>query len=347
MQISLSRKWSGRVTHQRFVMRDREREGEPRVAAPSRCRAAFTPCRSRGVFIRPRHRMSCARVLTTCSAHWGHLSPLYSCTVHCTAVQLSHQQHHYILSHRQSVSNSGSSQTLVTKCREILSSPVKNFDIIWLRSVLWPWMTLMKNFICGYLDSDNHHDIVSIFWLGKKIFCAWKKNIFLHTKIFLRWVFSGHVTARSMSRQPFDAEWDFIWHNAYHKVTLTQNSDVMKKYPAGKNTTIFSSVTKNCLNCLMLPPSLRNEHLGRSNICCAGDKVQRSQTLWFPKITRETKTLNYTKIFHWGSKKNIPFSGCHLSTALHLGQGSVIRDQNYPQSISCVQRAATGCSVCY
>lgn len=147
-------------------------EGEPRVAAPSRCRAAFTPCRSRGVFIRPRHRMSCARVLTTCSAHWGHLSPLYSCTVHCTVVQLSHQQHHYILSHRQSVSNSGSSQTLVTKCREILSSPVKNFDIIWLRSVLWPWMTLMKNFICGYLDSDNHHDIVSIFWLGKK-FCAW------------------------------------------------------------------------------------------------------------------------------------------------------------------------------
>ena len=184
-------------------------------------------------------------------------------------------------------------------------------------------MTLMKNFICGYLDSDNHHDIVSIFWLGKKLFWGLKKNIFLHTKIFLRWVFSGHVTARSMSRQPFDAEWDFIWHNAYHKVTLTQNSDVMKKYPAGKNTTIFSSVTKNCLNCLMLPPSLRNEHLGKSNICCAGDKVQRSQTLWFPKITRETKTLNYTKIFHWGSKKNIPFSGCHLSTALHLGTQSL------------------------
>ena len=182
MQINLSRKWSGRVTHQRFVMRDREREGEPRVAAPSRCRAAFTPCRSRGVFIRPRHRMSCARVLTTCSAHWGHLSPLYSCTVHCTVVQLSHQQHHYILSHRQSVSNSGSSQTLVTKCREILSSPVKNFDIIWLRSVLWPWMTLMKNFICGYLDSDNHHDIVSIFWLGKKSFGAWKKYFLAHRK---------------------------------------------------------------------------------------------------------------------------------------------------------------------
>ena len=267
---------------------------EPRVAAP---------CRSRGVFIRPRHRMSCARVLTTCSAHWGHLSPLYSCTVQCTTVQLSHQQHHYILSHRQSVSNSGSSQTLVTKCREILSSPVKNFDIIWLRSVLWPWMTLMKNFICGYLDSDNHHDIVSIFWLGKKIFCAWKKNIFLHTKIFLRWVFSGHVTARSMSRQPFDAEWDFIWHNAYHKVTLTQNSDVMKKYPAGKNT-IFSSVTKNCLNCLMLPPSLRNEHLGKSNICCAGDKVQRSQVLSDFRKSHERQKLSITqKYFIEGARK--------------------------------------------
>ena len=99
-----------------------------------------------------------------------------------STVQLSHQQHHYILSHRQSVSNSGSSQTLVTKCREILSSPVKNFDIIWLRSVLWPWMTLMKNFICGYLDSDNHHDIVSIFWLRKKYFSAWQKYFLAHTK---------------------------------------------------------------------------------------------------------------------------------------------------------------------
>ena len=186
---------------------------EPRVAAP---------CRSRGVFIRPRHRMSCARVLTTCSAHWGHLSPLYSCTVHCTVVQLSHQQHHYILSHRQSVSNSGSSQTLVTKCREILSSPVKNFDIIWLRSVLWPWMTLMKNFICGYLDSDNHHDIVSIFWLGKKIFCAWKKNIFLHTKIFLRWVFSGHVTCAGnlLMRSGISSDTMLITKWPWHKTLM-------------------------------------------------------------------------------------------------------------------------------
>ena len=46
----------------------------------------------------------------------------------------------------------------------------------------------------------------------------------------------------------------------------------------------------------------------------ARDKVQRSQTLWFPKITRQTALwFNYTKIFHWGSKKNIPFSGSHLS----------------------------------
>ena len=46
---------------------------------------------------------------------------------------------------------------------------------------------------------------------------------------------------------------------------LRMNSNVMKKYPADKN--IFSSsVTKNCLNCLMCC-GFESEHLGRSNIC--------------------------------------------------------------------------------
>ena len=30
-------------------------------------------------------------------------------------------------------------------------------------------MTLMKNFICGHLDRDNHHDIVSIFLFEQKM----------------------------------------------------------------------------------------------------------------------------------------------------------------------------------
>ena len=109
------------------------------------------------------------RALTTC--HTGATCQHCTCVQYSTHCTVSHQQHHYILSHRQSVSNSGSSQTLVTKKNYFCGYPivVKDWYFIWLRSELW--MTLMKNFICGYLDRDNHHDIVSIsFDLRKKVF---------------------------------------------------------------------------------------------------------------------------------------------------------------------------------
>ena len=139
----------------RFVMRDREREREPGR------RPVSAPCPG------PVIGWARSRVLTTCHTG-GHLSAVYSCTVRCTAVQLSHQQHHYI--------------PTPSVCQQLWKQPDVSYKVTfcpgltchlwttdtWLRSVLLPWMTLMKNFICGYLDSDNHHDIVSIFWLEKK-----------------------------------------------------------------------------------------------------------------------------------------------------------------------------------
>ena len=175
-------------------------------------------------------------------------------------------------------------------------------------------------------------------------------------------------------------------NNAYHKVALTQNSDVMKKYPAGKNT-IFNSVWQKIVwiaSCCCPRASEMNIWENQIFALWARDKVQRSQTLWFPKITRDkllsgSITQKYfiegaRKIFHsvvttcpllstWALRDSKGISklsliqlilpnkiSCNRGSSdiplLSLGH-SVIRDQNYPQSISCAQRAATGCSVCY
>ena len=85
---------------------------------------------------------------------------------HCTAVQCSvqlyscHTSNIITSSDRQSVSNSGSSQTLVTKCREILS-PVKNWYLIEIRIVavndideefyLWISWQWQSSWHCKYL----------------------------------------------------------------------------------------------------------------------------------------------------------------------------------------------------
>ena len=91
------------------------------------------------------------------------------------------------------------------------------------------------------------------------------------------------TSVRPMRRQPFDVEWDFIGHNAYHKVTLTQNSNVMKKYPADKN--IFSSVTKKCLNCLMLSCCSPEMNIWENQIFVV--REGQSAKIRLPKITRQ------------------------------------------------------------
>ena len=152
------------------------------------------------------------------------------------------------------------------------------------------------------------------------------------------------TSVRPMRRQPFDVEWDFIGHNAYHKVTLTQNSNVMKKYPADKN--IFSSVTQKCLNCLMLSCCSPELNIWENQIFVVREgqsaKIRNSLLLTSENHTTNCGSITLKYFIDGGSKKNIPFSGCHLSAWAPPGCCSVISHQNYPQSISCLrQRAAT------
>ena len=232
--------------------------------------------------------------------------------------------------------------------------------------ISWQWQS---SWHCKYL----------LTWKKNYIY-AWKKNSCTRKNFWDE--YSVVTSVRPMPcRQPFDVEWDFIWHNAYHKVTLTQNSDVMKKYPAGKNT-IFKSVTKNCLSCLMLPQKWTS---GKIKYLLCGTKCKDHKLSDFrkshDKLLSGSNTQKYfiqtgraRKIFHsvvttcpllstWALRDSkgitklsqiqpiLPYKiSCNRGSSdiplLSLGH-SVIRDQNYPQSISCAQRAATGCSVCY
>ena len=150
------------------------------------------------------------------------------------------------------------------------------------------------------------------------------------------------TSVRPMRRQPFDVEWDFIWHNAYHKVTLTQNSNVMKKYPADKN--IFSSVTKKNVwiaSCCHAATQKWTSGKIKYLLCGRGQSAKIRNSLTSENHTTNCGSITQKYFIDGGSKKNIPFSGCHLSGVAPPGC-SVISHQNYPQSISCLcQRAAT------
>ena len=95
---------------------------------------------------------------------------------------------------------------------------------------------------------------------------------------------------------------------------------------------------------MLLPPSLRNEHLGKSNICFVGEGQSA-------KITNSLISENHTRdkllsgsstqkyFIETGARKIFHSVVATCPALLHLG--SVISHQNYPQSISCAQRAAT------
>ena len=91
------------------------------------------------------------------------------CSTHCTVVTPATSLHPQSPSVCQQLWKQPDVSYKVTeKLFLVQETRVWRTNNIWLRSE--SWMTLMKNFICGYLDRDNHHDIVSIFWLGKKMF---------------------------------------------------------------------------------------------------------------------------------------------------------------------------------
>ena len=146
----------------RFVMRDREREREPGR------RPVSAPCPG------PVIGWARSRVLTTCHTG-GHLSAVYSCTVRCTAVQLSHQQHHYIPT--PSVCQQLWKQPDVSyKVTRYDLSPVNNWHLIEIRIVavndideefyLWISWQRQSSWHCKYLLTWKKNSCL------KNIFCT-------------------------------------------------------------------------------------------------------------------------------------------------------------------------------
>ena len=172
----------------RFVMRDREREREPGPPVSARCPG-------------PVIGWARSRVLTTC--HTG-AATCQQCTAVQRGVQLysCHTSNIITSPHRQSVSNSGSSQTLVTKLQDILSrteeSPVNNWHLIEIRIVAvndideefylwisWPWQS---SWHCKY-----------IFWLEEKSVCPKNSSCTphfwdeLYSHVTLTWAWVGNL----------------------------------------------------------------------------------------------------------------------------------------------------------